>query len=136
MKPISYQATRLSPVSDHPHGSKDHTSRMSQVPAKVLCDVCRAVLGVEDSSLCGLKIYKAGVAVQRGRRNEKGVDGERDTWETYPPDMFACAQLLDLVERTGTRRFVIHTDADGAEVRSRNGLLVGFIASDASFGMR
>jgi hypothetical protein len=89
------------------------------------------MVGVEQSYLRGLKIYKANVALQRGSRRGDGIDDERDAWETYPTAMIVVAQLLELVERTGARRFAVHHNEDGQENSNRDGMLVSFVRSGA-----
>ncbi len=83
------------------------------------------MVGVEQSSLRGLRIYKANVAIKRGSR----LDDDRDVWETYPADIIFSAQLLELVERTGARRFLVYTNEGGEKGANGDGVLVSFIAS-------
>jgi HECT-like Ubiquitin-conjugating enzyme (E2)-binding len=87
------------------------------------------MVGVEQSYLRGLQIYKANVALQQRSRRGVGIDDERDVWETYPTAMIVGGQLLELVERTGARRFVVHTNEDGEGGHNRDGMLVSFVRS-------
>lgn len=93
-------------------------------------------MGEEQSSLRGLRIYKACVAVQRVSRQDEGVDIGGCMWETYPSDIIVGAQLLELIERAGARRFAVYTNEDDEECNNSDGMLVSFITSGTSLGKR
>lgn len=57
---------------------------------------------MEDPTADGLRLYKSNVSV----RNSQLLDAA--TFESYPTEMITSAQLLELINREGVRRFVIH----------------------------
>ena len=75
------------------------------------------MLGVEDGEVAtgGWRIYKANVSIFRGRKNTRAEDDDVDEgpWEAYPVETIVAAQLLELIEREGMRRFIVHcSDSD------------------------
>ncbi|KAL1859311.1 hypothetical protein Plec18167_006735 [Paecilomyces lecythidis] len=65
----------------------------------VECESCGATIGTEDIAANGWRLFKACIAVQRHPSSEA---------ETYPKETIVGAQLLEMIEREGVRRFVIH----------------------------
>lgn len=85
---------------------------------RLLCRQCGVMLGVEDNEVAndGWRIYKANISVCPGSRNTVNGSPDEETWETYPVETIVAAQLLELIEREGLRRFVVHhsdSDEDG-----------------------
>ncbi|EED12306.1 conserved hypothetical protein [Talaromyces stipitatus ATCC 10500] len=81
------------------HGGKDARN--------IRCSGCSAIIGTEDSVAEGLRLYKNNISV--GRR-----DATEHAYETYSVDIITSAQLLDLIDHEGVRRFVIHAgQSDG-----------------------
>jgi hypothetical protein len=56
---------------------------------------------MEDPAADGLRLYKSNISV----RHSQALD---TTYESYPTEMITSAQLLELINREGVRRFVIH----------------------------
>ncbi|KAL1960724.1 hypothetical protein VTO42DRAFT_6554 [Malbranchea cinnamomea] len=88
-------------------------------PATLLCRGCEAIVGQEEPSLSGLRLYKTSVAVST-KSKVQAEAGRNLTWESFPVNMIIAAQLLVLIDRTGTRRFIIHDDND----TSGDGILI------------
>ncbi|GAD97226.1 hypothetical protein NFIA_069180 [Paecilomyces variotii No. 5] len=63
------------------------------------CESCGATIGTEDIAANGWKLFKACIAVQRHSSSDP---------KTYPKETIVGAQLLEMIEREGIRRFVIH----------------------------
>jgi ubiquitin-protein ligase E3 D len=62
---------------------------------------------MEDSLAEGLRLYKDNIAARQ-------LAEEPPVYETYAVDVITSAQLLDLVDHEGVRRFVIHAgQSDG-----------------------
>lgn len=75
----------------------------STVPkVNIECVGCRSVLGQEDHVGKGCRLYKANLSAERRIPEAKCV------LETLPTEVIVSAQLLELVNREGVRRFVIH----------------------------
>ncbi|KAK2812034.1 hypothetical protein FQN50_001743 [Emmonsiellopsis sp. PD_5] len=94
------------------NGAQQNSAPNAQPAVGIFCSGCGNFVGEEHTSLHGLRLYKTNVSVLRKPR--EGADPNDDLWETYPADMIVGTQLLELVERIGARRFVIHS----AEYRS------------------
>lgn len=74
------------------------------------------MLGAEDNEVAtgGWRIYKANISVSLGLGKTAIVNSDEETWETYSVETIVAAQLLELIEREGLRRFVVHcSDSDG-----------------------
>jgi hypothetical protein len=56
----------------------------------------------------GWRIYKAEVSLCSGPETEETSISDKEPWETYPVETIVAAQLLELIEREGVRRFVVH----------------------------
>ncbi|KAK2748422.1 hypothetical protein FQN55_004360 [Onygenales sp. PD_40] len=94
------------------NGGQQNSAPNAQPAARISCSGCGNPVGEEHTSLHGLRLYKTDVSVLR--KPKEGADPDDDLWETYPVDMVVGAHLLELVERIGARRFVVHS----AEYRS------------------
>lgn len=66
---------------------------------------------MEDLAADGLRLYKSNVSVRHSQLPETR------TFESYPTEIITSAQLLELINREGVRRFVIHAG-------HQNGILV------------
>ncbi|KGY15239.1 hypothetical protein PABG_11817 [Paracoccidioides brasiliensis Pb03] len=105
------------------NGDQQSASKTHPV-VSLSCSWCGAIVGEEDTSFPGLRLYKTNVSVLQKPKDE--ISSDDDLWESYPVDMIVGTQLLELVERIGARRFAVHStdyklpDSQG----SRSGLLV------------
>lgn len=74
------------------------------------------MLGAEDNEVAtgGWRIYKANISVCPRSRETAADNSDEESWETYSVETIVAAQLLELIEREGVRRFVVHcSDSDG-----------------------
>ncbi|KAL2002759.1 hypothetical protein VTN02DRAFT_6038 [Thermoascus thermophilus] len=75
------------------------------------CEGCSALVGTEDITARGWRLFKATLSVRRFPNASTHAEGEADdesTWETQPTEAIVGAQLLEMIEREGVRRFVLH----------------------------
>jgi hypothetical protein len=84
-----------------------------------------------------VKLYKTNLSISRKAiKMGHKVSDSGDAWETIPAHMIVAAQLLVLIERTGARQFIIHSDdnanEEGILVCSRSLLADTIIARNAS----
>ncbi len=80
--------------------------------SKLYCSNCKALLGVQDSSLEGWRIFKSGLSIKAS------LDAQ---WESFAPEIFISSQLISLIESSAARKFVVHCD------EAEKGLLVSSI---------
>ncbi|OKL57828.1 hypothetical protein UA08_07283 [Talaromyces atroroseus] len=81
-----------------------------QKAKNIACSECGAILGMEDPVAEGLRLYKNNFSA----RQLATGSAEEPVYETYGVDVITSAQLLDLVDHEGVRRFVIHAgQSDG-----------------------
>lgn len=66
----------------------------------LLCTGCNAILGFQDQSPNGFRLYKSSVSLKPSGTS---------TWENFPATTFICAQLLAVIESQATRKFVLHS---------------------------
>ncbi|KAH8694069.1 ubiquitin-conjugating enzyme E2-binding protein [Talaromyces proteolyticus] len=86
--------------------------------ANIQCKQCGVVVGMEDPMADGLRLYKSNISV---RHPSALGHPENPIFESYVMDMFISAQLLELINREGVRRFVIHAgNLDGLLVWAFN----------------
>ncbi|CRG88284.1 hypothetical protein PISL3812_05313 [Talaromyces islandicus] len=67
--------------------------------ANIDCKRCGTIVGMEDPAADGLRLYKSNISVRHS---------ETTPYESYPTEIITSAQLLELINREGVRRFVIH----------------------------
>ncbi|KAL2008793.1 hypothetical protein VTN00DRAFT_6987 [Thermoascus crustaceus] len=75
------------------------------------CEGCNALVGTEDITARGWRLFKAALSVRQfanAYTHEEGEANEESTWETQPTETIVGAQLLEMIEREGVRRFVLH----------------------------
>lgn len=86
------------------------------------CKSCGATVGEVQNSLQGVELFKASVSISHRANRAAGTCIEKNLLENHPPELIVGFQLLESVERSGTRRFAIHC---GSEYNQQhNGLLV------------
>jgi HECT-like Ubiquitin-conjugating enzyme (E2)-binding len=89
-----------------------HQANINQtINTELRCANCEALLGAEDQSAEGRRLYKSSLSVK------SSLDAD---WETFPPEIFISSQLLSLSESSAARKFVVHCDDNNS------GLLVSF----------
>lgn len=69
----------------------------------LLCTGCNAILGFQDHSANGFRLYKSSVSLKPSGTS---------AWESFPATTFICAQLLAVIESQATRKFVLHSGAN------------------------
>lgn len=74
------------------------------------------------NSLQGIELFKASVSISHQENCASGTCIDKNLLENYPPELIVGFQLLESVERSGTRRFAIHCGS--ADNQQHNGLLV------------
>ncbi|KAJ9263107.1 hypothetical protein DTO021C3_2023 [Paecilomyces variotii] len=75
----------------------------------VECEACGATIGTEDVTANGWRLFKTCIAVQQESTSiAQEAGSEPSNLETYPKETIVGAQLLEMIEREGVRRFVIH----------------------------
>jgi hypothetical protein len=84
---------------------------------------------MEDPIAAGWRLYKANLAAKRSTTNQKDHDhdkqgnkhdhdhdhdddGKTGLLESHPPETIVSAQFLELIQREGVRRFVVHAGRD------------------------
>ncbi|KAK2764475.1 hypothetical protein FQN54_009170 [Arachnomyces sp. PD_36] len=112
------KGTTCSSSDEQPNPRKNgHTKVLETRTAKLLCRYCGITLGAEDNEVVagGWRIDKASVSVFPGlnKATTETNDLGKVEWETYPVETIMAAQLSELIEREGLRRFVVHcSDSD------------------------
>ena len=82
----------------------------------------------------GWRLFKANLSVRHGNAPLPEEGNDESAWETQETETIVGAQLLEMIEREGVRRFVLHCgEKDGLLVcQSLRGLtssaLLGFVA--------
>ncbi|KAL1961794.1 hypothetical protein VTN77DRAFT_1044 [Rasamsonia byssochlamydoides] len=94
------------------------SSGLSSTRVNVECEGCGAILGMEDRVADGWRLYKANLSAKwpshKQLPGEEKRDGESSLLEYYPTETIVSAQLLEMIQREGVRRFVIHAgERDG-----------------------
>ncbi|KAJ6111732.1 hypothetical protein N7523_007793, partial [Penicillium sp. IBT 18751x] len=64
------------------------------------CEKCNAIIGMEDPSANGWRLFKTNVSLNTSKSEEP--------WTTHSTEMIVAAQLLELIERESARRFIVH----------------------------
>lgn len=72
---------------------------------------------MEDRVAAGWRLYKANICAKRPTAEDQKqliLEEQRDDeMEYHPPETIVSAQLLELIQREGVRRFVIHAGEKG-----------------------
>ncbi|EEP76558.1 predicted protein [Uncinocarpus reesii 1704] len=100
--------------------SENGPKQSERHPRTVRCLKCQRVVGEMQPLLDGIVLFKSDLSVLR-RPCDAATDDLTIQWETYPVDMIISAQLLEQIERTGARRYILHRDDDNA---TSSGILV------------
>ncbi|KAK1138636.1 hypothetical protein N8T08_002131 [Aspergillus melleus] len=94
----------------------DDTGESSlQLQRELHCENCDFLIGMEDTVSQGWRLFKTSLSASTPAE-EQDEDGN-STWHSHPIETVVAAQLLELIERESTRRFVVH----GGQ---KNGLLL------------
>lgn len=83
--------------------------------SELRCDNCDFLIGMEDSISQGWRLFKTSLSASTPA--EKQDNHGELAWQSHSIETIVAAQLLELIERESTRRFVIHSG-------QKNGLLV------------
>ncbi|EAW09387.1 HECT-type E3 ubiquitin transferase [Aspergillus clavatus NRRL 1] len=72
--------------------------------SSLACDTCDSLLGTEDPVAQGWRLFKTSLSATIANPSTP-----QPTWHSPPTESIIAAQLLELIERESTRRFVIHS---------------------------
>ncbi|KAK2741757.1 hypothetical protein FQN57_005501 [Myotisia sp. PD_48] len=111
--------------------SKEDKPSTTQEIVTLYCESCETEVGGVHNTLRGLEIFKAKAAVSKPTNATSGSNVTDDSFETYPTEIFIAAQLLESIERTGARRFVIHSWTEESE--RNTGLLIWVFNPDLRY---
>ncbi|PLB52637.1 hypothetical protein P170DRAFT_350937 [Aspergillus steynii IBT 23096] len=86
-----------------------------ELQRELRCENCDFLVGMEDTIFQGWRLFKTSLSASTPPGKQ---DGDGNTaWHSHSVETVVAAQLLELIERESTRRFVIHSG-------QRNGLLL------------
>ncbi|EEQ34743.1 conserved hypothetical protein [Microsporum canis CBS 113480] len=113
--------------------SKEISSPPQILPASSLCCIsCGSTVGEEHTSLQGLEFFKASVSVsQKAYSSTSSTHVDKELLESYPPEVIVGFQLLECIERSGARKFVMHSGIENNQ--QKDGLLVWVFNTDVRY---
>ncbi|KAA8645885.1 HECT-type E3 ubiquitin transferase [Aspergillus tanneri] len=86
--------------------SEDIQKPSLDLQTEIHCENCNTLVGVEDIVSRGWRLFKTSLAAStKALKEDKGGTD----WHTQSTETVVAAQLLELIERESTRRFVIHS---------------------------
>ncbi|KAJ5288526.1 hypothetical protein N7478_001556 [Penicillium angulare] len=91
----------------------------SELPRTLECANCKTITGLEDPSIGGWRCWKSNVSL-----NTNGSAAIQ--WQSHSDELIIAAQLLELIERESTRRFLVHN-------KRKNGLLLWVFNPDLRY---
>ncbi|PWY88025.1 hypothetical protein BO94DRAFT_556471 [Aspergillus sclerotioniger CBS 115572] len=78
------------------------------------CSTCSTQLGIHDPITTGHRLFKTRLSASSTSSTSTSPDEPTTTttttWSHHPPETIISAQLLELIERESTRRFILHHD--------------------------
>lgn len=89
-----------------PKGPTESSSTVRGVSLE--CEECGTLVGTEDLTARGWRLFKANLSVRHGNAPLPEEGNEESAWETQETETIVGAQLLEMIEREGVRRFVLH----------------------------
>ncbi|WEW58583.1 HECT-type E3 ubiquitin transferase [Emydomyces testavorans] len=123
LEPVASDASEKSSDSEQQRGR--HTLRRP-----ICCTKCQRIVGEMQPSTKGLALYKSELSVSRPLQTSSTDGNNIADWETYPVDMIISAQLLEQIDRTGARRYVLHRDDSNTE---NGGILIWVFNPDIRY---
>ncbi|RAK96193.1 HECT-type E3 ubiquitin transferase [Aspergillus ibericus CBS 121593] len=91
---------------------------------KIHCTTCTTQLGIHDPIANGHRLYKTRLAASSPSSPSPTSSSSPEVspttttiWSHHPPETVISAQLLELIDRESTRRFILHSD-------NKSGLLI------------
>ncbi|EZF32362.1 hypothetical protein TMEN_5849 [Trichophyton mentagrophytes] len=98
------------------------------------CKSCGSAVGEVQNSLQGVELFKASVSISHQANCTAGTCMDKNLLENYPPELIIGFQLLEAVERSGTRRFAIHCGSE--DNQQHNGLLAWVFNTDLRYSFK
>ncbi|EGD96141.1 hypothetical protein TESG_03597, partial [Trichophyton tonsurans CBS 112818] len=98
------------------------------------CKSCGSAVGEVQNSLQGVELFKASVSISHQANCAACTYMDKNLLENYPPELIVGFQLLEAVERSGTRRFAIHCGSE--DNQQHNGLLAWVFNTDLRYSFK